>query len=121
MTLSRRTFLWTTTGGLVAFKLGSFAKDHTGATEIAITMDDPKPDNLAGMTGSEINRRILTTLATARVQAALFVAGMRIDNGAGRALIHDWDTPGMRSAITHIRTSPTTRRKFVMRILPTTS
>jgi len=94
MTLNRRTFLLTTTGGLVALKLGSFAKEHTGATEIAITMDDPKPDTLAGMPGSEIDRRILSTLATAQLQAALFVTGMRIDNVAGKALIHDWDAAG---------------------------
>lgn len=94
MTLSRRTFLWTTTAALVALKLRSFAKKHADPTEIAITMDDPKPDSLAGMSGSEINRRTLSTLATAGVQAALFVTGMRIDNAAGKALIDDWDAAG---------------------------
>jgi peptidoglycan/xylan/chitin deacetylase (PgdA/CDA1 family) len=94
MTLSRRAFLRTTAGALAALKLSSFAKPRDEATQIAITMDDPKPDNLAGVPGSEINRRILSALATARVQAALFVTGMRIDNAAGKALIEDWDAAG---------------------------
>src|SRR5215469_17571461 len=97
MTLNRRMFLRTTMGGLLALKslkLGSLAKERTEPAEIAITMDDPKPDSLAGMPGSEINRRILSTLAAARVQGALFVTGMRIDSAAGKTLIDEWDAAG---------------------------
>lgn len=57
-------------------------------------MDDPKPDALAGVPGAEINRRILDTLAGARVKAVLFVTGMRVDNAAGKALVGEWDERG---------------------------
>jgi peptidoglycan-N-acetylglucosamine deacetylase len=89
MAISRRSFLWTLTGS-AALELSSFAKRPAGV-EIAVTMDDPKPDALCGTPGPEINHRILTTLATAQVQAALFVAGKRVDNAEGKELIADWD------------------------------
>ena len=94
MTFSRRTFLWTVGAAAFAYNLNSFASGHAGGAEIAITMDDPKPDTLAGMPGSEINRRVLATLGALHVQAALFVTGMRVDNPAGRTLIADWDASG---------------------------
>jgi peptidoglycan-N-acetylglucosamine deacetylase len=47
---------------------------------------------LAGLPGTEINRRILAALDGAHLKAALFVTGMRIDNPAGTALLRGWDS-----------------------------
>lgn len=91
---NRRVFLNGCIATLAASRF-SFAREQR-TTEIAITMDDPKPDELAGVPGSEINRRILKNLAEERITAALFVTGMRIDNPAGSALIGDWDAAGHR-------------------------
>lgn len=92
--VNRRVFLYGCVAALAAPKF-SFGREQR-TTEIAITMDDPKPDELAGVPGAEINRRILATLRDARVTAALFVTGMRIDHPAGAALVGDWDAAGHR-------------------------
>lgn len=84
--MNRRQFLFLTGGGL-----GGVVRQAGSRPELAITMDDPKPDSGAGMPGTEINRRILDSLRKARLRAALFVTGMRIDNPAGRALLAEWD------------------------------
>lgn len=94
MTFNRRTFLFGCLASLATTTLT--AADRQGPTEIAITMDDPKPDELAGVAGTEVNHRILKTLGEERVTAALFVTGMRIDNTAGSALIREWDQAGHR-------------------------
>jgi peptidoglycan-N-acetylglucosamine deacetylase len=79
-------------GGFAAMKLSAFAS--TSGPELAITMDDPKPDTMVSMTGEEINRRILEALHGANLKAALFCTGMRIDNPAGPPLISAWDAAG---------------------------
>ncbi len=94
MSVNRRRFLFLAGGSLAALKLGAPAVASTRAPEIAITMDDPKPDALGGMTGTEINRRILDALQAAGVKAALFVTGMRVDNPAGETLVGEWDERG---------------------------
>ena len=90
--MNRRIFLASSLVSALALRLP--ARAGRDAVEIAITMDDPKPDEQAGIPGMEINRRILATLHAARIRAALFVTGMRIDNAAGPALIGDWDHNG---------------------------
>jgi peptidoglycan/xylan/chitin deacetylase (PgdA/CDA1 family) len=87
--MNRRKFLFLTAGAL-----GGAMRQAESRPELAITMDDPKPDAGAGMSGPEINRRILDSLHKARLRAALFVAGMRIDNPAGPALLAEWDAAG---------------------------
>jgi peptidoglycan/xylan/chitin deacetylase (PgdA/CDA1 family) len=57
-------------------------------------MDDPKPDTLVGMQGDEINRRILEALSVARIKAALFVCGMRIETPSGKTILEPWDVGG---------------------------
>jgi peptidoglycan-N-acetylglucosamine deacetylase len=82
------------TGALAALKFGSLSAFAASSPELAITMDDPKPDALAGMIGDEINRRILDALQREKLKAALFCTGMRIDNPAGPPLIRAWDAAG---------------------------
>lgn len=91
--IQRRKFLAMAAGSLAALQFGSFA-EATSVPQLAITMDDPKPDALAGMSGAEINRRILDALHAARLKAALFCTGMRIDNPAGPPLLAAWDAAG---------------------------
>lgn len=54
--------------------------------EVAITMDDPSP-------GSK-DARILQALGEAKVKAALFVCGMRVDSDDGKALVKRWSDAG---------------------------
>ena len=90
--MRRRKFLQLVGGGVAAMELSAFAA--APGPELAITMDDPKPDTMAGMTGEEINRRILDALHGAKIKAALFCTGVRIDNPAGPPLISAWDADG---------------------------
>ena len=93
MSFNRREFV---AGCLATVTAARFSAAKDASTEIAITMDDPKPDDLAGMPGSEINHRILNTLRQPHITAALFVTGMRIDNPTGKAIVHEWDEAGHR-------------------------
>ena len=92
MKLDRRSFLSGCAAALASATIASAGKQS--APELAITMDDPKPDTMVGMTGEEINRRILDALDRAKLKAALFVTGMRIDKPEGRPLIAAWDAAG---------------------------
>jgi peptidoglycan-N-acetylglucosamine deacetylase len=92
--MRRRAFLTITVGTFATLKYASLPTTAAAGTGLAITMDDPKPDNMAGMSGSEINRRILDALYGANLKAALFCAGMRIDSPAGPPLIAAWDAAG---------------------------
>lgn len=92
--MDRRRFLAVSGGTIAALALDRAAHGKESAPEIAVTVDDPKPDALAGMPGTEINHRILGALRDARLKAALFVTGMRIDSPAGAALIGEWDDAG---------------------------
>lgn len=90
--MDRRTFITVGAGAIAGFSLRAPASPQR--PEFAITMDDPKPDELAGVAWPEINRRILGTLDDHGVKAALFVTGMRVDNAAGPPLLREWDDRG---------------------------
>ena len=66
--------------------------------EIAFTFDDPKTDELAGLSWQEINRRMLDALARHRIKATLFVTGKRVNSDDGRHLIAEWDRAGHQIA-----------------------
>lgn len=66
----------------------AFTRTHK--PQVAITMDDPRLQQAHGLTGEQINRKILDALDRHKVKAALFVCGMRIDSDAGRALLGTW-------------------------------
>jgi len=90
--MRRRRFLQLIGGSFAAMQVS--ALPAASGPELAITMDDPKPDAMVGMTGEEINCRILDALHSANLKAALFCTGMRIDNAAGPPLISAWDAAG---------------------------
>lgn len=90
--MDRRTFLSACAATIAASSLHGVAE--SASPEIAITMDDPKPDTIGGMSGAEINRRILDALKRERLKACLFVCGKRIDNPEGKALLEAWDSAG---------------------------
>jgi peptidoglycan/xylan/chitin deacetylase (PgdA/CDA1 family) len=92
--VNRRSFVSACGTVLGAIALDGAAVARESAPQIAITMDDPKPDTLGGVSGAEINRRILAQLHDARLKAALFVTGMRIDSPEGAALLREWDAAG---------------------------
>ena len=79
MIFDRRAFLSGSIVTLAAARFGFAQEQRT--SEIAITMDDPKPDELAGVPGTEINRRILKTLGEARVTAALSTCALGMLSG----------------------------------------
>ena len=62
--------------------------------KIAFTFDDPKIEVDCGLTGREVNDRMLSTLAKQNVKAVLFVCGKRVDSAAGADLIAEWDRAG---------------------------
>ena len=62
--------------------------------EIAFTFDDPKTDAGAGLSGPQINERILGVLAKRKIKATLFVCGKRVDSDAGQSLVAAWDRAG---------------------------
>jgi peptidoglycan-N-acetylglucosamine deacetylase len=93
--LNRRTFLKTAALAGSASILASsdlFASTHS--PQIAITMDDPRVDDQPGMAAAEVNARILGHLKDAKIKAALFVCGMRVDSDAGRNLLASWNDAG---------------------------
>lgn len=59
--------------------------------QIAITIDDPNTYETPVLTWSKRNDAILSTLKKHRIQAALFVCGMRVNNAEGKALLKKWD------------------------------
>ena len=76
---------------------GSFAQSTPAGggarPQVALTIDDPTVQP-AGMPWPEINRRVLDVLRARRLQAALFVCGMRVDEPDGRTLLQAWDDAG---------------------------
>jgi hypothetical protein len=80
-----------TSAGLLG---GNTLFGSTRAPGIAITMDDPQVQDMPGMAAAELNARILGHLKDAKLKAALFVCGMRVDNDAGKKLLASWNDAG---------------------------
>lgn len=92
---NRRTFLKTTALAASASLLGGAKLFGSSRTpQIAITMDDPRVEDMPGMAATEMNARILEHLSDAKIRAALFVCGTRVDNDAGRKLLASWNDAG---------------------------
>jgi len=64
------------------------------AAEISFTLDDPYTTDTVKLTGRERDSAIRKHFQTAKIKAALFVCGMRIDNPKGRELLKAWDDEG---------------------------
>jgi peptidoglycan-N-acetylglucosamine deacetylase len=64
--------------------------------QVAVTIDDldVNADDTPGLSLERRNSAILATLREARLQAALFVCGMRVDNDAGRRHLQAWSDAG---------------------------
>lgn len=61
---------------------------------IAITMDDPHRQPTPLLDPAERDRKIRSALRAAKVEAALFVTGKRVDDREGRRLLDAWDADG---------------------------
>jgi peptidoglycan-N-acetylglucosamine deacetylase len=57
-------------------------------------MDDPRVEGFGPLAADEANSRILKHLSEAKIKAALFVCGMRVDSEAGRKLLSSWNESG---------------------------
>ena len=57
-------------------------------------MDDPHTSETPLLSPTERNRAILATLDRAKLKAALFVCGMRVDSPDGMELLQSWDRAG---------------------------
>lgn len=64
------------------------------ASQVSITMDDPRVDAMPLFSATERNQRILDALRSEKLQATLFVSGQKIDNKDGAALLKTWDEAG---------------------------
>ncbi|MBZ5524380.1 MAG: polysaccharide deacetylase family protein [Acidobacteriia bacterium] len=62
--------------------------------QIALTMDDPTLTPRGSMPWTEINTRLLQAFDRHKLKAALFVAGMRVDQPEGSKLLSPWDEAG---------------------------
>ncbi|MGA8221589.1 MAG: polysaccharide deacetylase family protein [Candidatus Acidiferrales bacterium] len=62
--------------------------------QLALTMDDPNVYFESRMTWREANDRILRTLKTHKLKAALFVCGKRVDRPEAKGLVTEWDDAG---------------------------
>jgi peptidoglycan/xylan/chitin deacetylase (PgdA/CDA1 family) len=92
--LNRRTFLKTAALAACTRACGTNLFAGANAPQVAITMDDPTVQDMPGMAAAEVNARILSHLNDAKIKAALFVCGMRVDNDAGRKLLAAWNDAG---------------------------
>jgi len=90
--MNRREFL-SLTAAMTALASAPAAWSST-TPEIAFTFDDPTTNGGAGLTCSELNERILKTLAKRKVKTVLFVCGKRVDSETGQDLIGAWDAAG---------------------------
>jgi peptidoglycan-N-acetylglucosamine deacetylase len=91
--MNRREFL-NRTAGMAAITGVPSAFSSGSSPEIAFTFDDPTTDGGAGMAWTELNERILSSLAKHKVKAVLFVCGKRVDSKAGVELIASWNRAG---------------------------
>jgi hypothetical protein len=83
---------------LLTFQIPVFAV----ASQVAITMDDPTLVETPLMSPSQRNIAILNALDQAKIKAALFVCGMRVDSPEGKELLKTWDqrrVPSIRNTI----------------------
>lgn len=64
------------------------------ASQISITMDDPRVDAMPLFSAAKRNQRILDALKDEKLQATLFVSGQKIDNKQGAVLLKMWDAAG---------------------------
>jgi peptidoglycan-N-acetylglucosamine deacetylase len=62
--------------------------------QVALTMDDPTLNLQSMMKWHDANSRILKTVDSRNVRAALFVCGMRVDEPDGAKLLTTWDQAG---------------------------
>lgn len=61
---------------------------------VAFTFDDPNSEPTPVLSWQEKNDGILNTLAKYKLQVALFVCGMRVDNENGKVIIGNWNDAG---------------------------
>ncbi len=64
------------------------------ADEVALTFDDPHLEATPRLTAPARDQAIRDALAGARLHAALFVCGMRVDSAEGGALLKAWSEGG---------------------------
>lgn len=64
------------------------------AAEFAITLDDPRVSDTPVFAAGILDQKIRSQLKAAKLQAALFVCGQRIDSDAGNTLLSQWDADG---------------------------
>lgn len=93
--MNRREF--TRVLGLSAFALGAGRVPSIASQsrpQISITMDDFNWQDSVRLTGAERNAAILSTLASHKIKAALFVVGRTLEKDEGKQLLSAWDTAG---------------------------
>ena len=73
----------------------STAASLSFAAEISITMDDPHSYKTPLLSPADRNKKILQALDNhSNLKAALFVCGIRVNNGEGKKLIDAWNERG---------------------------
>jgi peptidoglycan-N-acetylglucosamine deacetylase len=92
--LDRRSFLTTSVLAAGCGLISRFSSAKTDAPRLAITIDDPRLEGFGPLAADEANARILRHLSAARIKAALFVCGVRVDSDAGRKLLSSWNDSG---------------------------
>jgi peptidoglycan/xylan/chitin deacetylase (PgdA/CDA1 family) len=103
--------------GMLAATAGFARAAEAGGSEVAITIDDldVNADDTPRLNLEERNIAILQTLRRHRLQAALFVCGMRVDNEVGQRHLREWGRQGHligNHTYSHIPYSTTTFEKF---------
>ncbi len=68
--------------------------NSSNAADVAITIDDPTIAEAPLFSARERDSKIRAALNKAKVKAALFVCGMRVDNPGGAELLKAWDHDG---------------------------
>lgn len=97
MTITRRELLAGAGLAIGAAALGALRPGGARAAtarRIALTMDDPQHQATPLLEPAERDAKIRAALRAAKVQAALFVTGKRVDDRAGRRLLKAWDADG---------------------------
>ncbi|HUD70463.1 MAG TPA: twin-arginine translocation signal domain-containing protein, partial [Dongiaceae bacterium] len=90
MTITRRELLAGAGLAIGAAALGALRPGGARAAtarRIALTMDDPQHQATPLLEPAERDAKIRAALRAAKVQAALFVTGKRVDDRAGRRLL----------------------------------